>query len=71
MLGFSALGAASIGALLVPAVVQIPEQPEVPIDATKIPASRKVVFGGGIRTVVFAGGTRTVVFSGGTRTVRF
>ena len=32
------------------------------IDASKVPASRKVIFSGGVRTVVFSGGIRTVRF---------
>jgi hypothetical protein len=43
----------------------------IDIDASKIPASRVVIFGGGLRTVVFGGFTRVVVFGGGTRVVVF
>lgn len=67
MLGFSALGETVLGGQKVVVVGPDPS----PIDVTKIPADRKVVFGGGTRVVVFDGGIRTVVFQGGTRTVRF
>lgn len=36
--------------------------PDEVIDASKVPASRTVVFSGGIRIVAFPGGTRVVVF---------
>lgn len=42
-----------------------------PIDASTVPAARKVVFGGGKREVIFHGGVRVVEFSGGIRIVRF
>lgn len=66
MLGFSAVGEVPLGGQRVVVTTEPP-----PIDVTKIPGGRKVVFSGGTRVVVFDGDIRTVVFTGGTRTVRF
>jgi hypothetical protein len=71
MLGFTTIGAAPVGARLMAAPDIVLPPPVGEVDVSKIPAGRKVVFGGGLRTVIFTGGTRTVIFSGGTRTVRF
>ena len=70
MLGFTAIGAAPIGAVLRVAP-DVSTPPVGSVDASKVPASRKVAFGGGVRVGAFTGGIRTVAFSGGTRTVRF
>lgn len=54
-----------------PAVFKYTSQTGIAIDASTIPASRRVIFPGSSRTVVFGGGTRVVVFGGGTRVVVF
>jgi hypothetical protein len=61
MSGFSAVGELAVGELA-PATAPMPEPPTVAIDASSVPLSRVVVFGGGVRTVVFNGGIRTVEF---------
>lgn len=61
MLGFSAISEAPVGDAPEIAGMQ-PDLPEVQIDATRVPRSRKVDFIGGIGIVTFSGGIGTVVF---------
>ena len=61
MLGFSAVGELALGEIPTSAPPQEPP-PVTGIDATKVPASRVVVFAGGSRVVTFGGGTRVVNF---------
>lgn len=62
MLAFSPMASVPIGGI--PAAVSgAPADPPVGgVDATKVPASRVVIFSGGVRVVAFEGGTRTVRF---------
>lgn len=62
MLGYAAIGELALAEFPAAASTAPDPDPGEVIDASEVPVSRVVVFGGGSRVVTFGGGTRVVSF---------